>query len=469
MIKKIAFCFLAGSLIYFSFSCASFRPDRTGIREGFVPGRFSKESTYIIPSNGWWLDFNNNELSLLIEQAFNGNLSLVETSARLQQAKAQAVKAGASLIPEISIAADTQTNKSNSEGSSLLGGSTVNGTSSKDFSLGLSASYELDLWGRIRALRNSAVQQVKASQFDLETAEMTLSAEVANIWLKLLEKKSELVLLNKQLQTNKTFLSLLELRWRKSMAAALDVFQQKQIVAATEALLPQAESELIVLKHQLAVLLGKTPTTAINIKSESLPQMPPFPDPGLPAKVLNQRPDVQASYLRLLAADWNVAAAKANRFPALRLSGSASYDSENFQNIFDNWFAGLAASLTAPVLDGKRRASEVDLAKGISQERLAQFRQILLNAIKEVEDALIREEKYLEYLQALERELQYSKRVLTEAQTRYRKGSSDYLPVLTALGTIQKLERQVLSSNRALLSNRINLYRALGGTWMRKE
>jgi outer membrane protein TolC len=133
----------------------------------------------------------------------------------------------------------------------------------------------------------------------------------------------------------------------------------------------------------------------------------------------------------------------------------------------DNWIIGLAANLTAPILDGNRRKAEVDRQLALADENLASYRSTVLTAIKEVEDALISETKQREHIEALEREIEAAKNALNEARERYRKGLNEYLPVLTQLLTVQNLEIDLIQKKTQLLLNRISLHRALGGTWMK--
>ncbi len=181
--------------------------------------------------------------------------------------------------------------------------------------------------------------------------------------------------------------------------------------------------------------------------------------------MLTRRPDIQAALHRLEAAGWSLAAAKADRLPAVRLSGSAAYQSDDFADLFDNWLANLAAGFTAPVFDGGRRSAEVMRSEAVRDERLSAYKETVLQAITEVENALIREDRQAAYLATLQQQLDYARQALKEAQNRYRNGSIDYLNVLASLTSVQRLEQDVIRGRQALYSERISLYRALGGTW----
>jgi len=192
----------------------------------------------------------------------------------------------------------------------------------------------------------------------------------------------------------------------------------------------------------------------------------PLPDPGLPADLLARRPDIRAAGLQLRAADWRVTVAKADRLPALRLGASASYGSEEWGLLFDNWMASLAAGVTGPLFDAGRRKTEVIRTEAVVEERLAAYRQKVLESVKEVESAMMRELKQQEYIDALTNERNTVQSSYDQAMERYKNGVIDYLPVLTSLTQLQSIDRKLLQARQARLERRIQLYLALGGDWM---
>jgi NodT family efflux transporter outer membrane factor (OMF) lipoprotein len=288
---------------------------------------------------------------------------------------------------------------------------------------------------------------------------------VANRWVNIISQRMQKRLLERQLRTNLTLLELIELRFRMSMVSALDVYQQKQVVENIKAEIPLVEAEEQLLLHELALLLGKPTGTSLKISREEFPEPTEIPATGLPADLLSSRPDLRRAGMRLQAADWQVAAARANRLPAIRLTATAQYGKGDMDVLFDNWLLSLAGNLTAPIFDGGRRAAEVDRRQAFADENLSAYRQAVLTAIKEVEDALVSEVKQREHIKALEMVLVTARRALEEAGIRYRNGLTDYLPVLTQLLAVQNLERNLIRQQAILLNARVSLYRSLGGTW----
>ena len=440
-------------------SCTPFAPDaRSGLEEIPMPESFSLKDSLKDPEQRWWETVGDEQLNSFVDEALTDNQTLLSYWARLEKAQAQARKSGADLKPSLAGAAGASYTRIKTDNDSSV--------ENENYSIGLVAGYEVDLWGRIRATNESALLSAEASREDLNTVAMTVAAEVTERWVAILSKRLQRQLLEQQLSNNKTYLELVELRFRKSLASALDVFQQRQLVERSKAQLPLIEMQERMLQNQLAVLLGRMPNQSPEITRQELPVLDAVPDAGLPVQLLQNRPDIVAAFRRLEAVDQDLAAARADRLPALRLTGSAVYDSDNLEKVFDNWIANLAASLTAPVFDGGRRKAEIEINEAAVEQQLAEYRNLVLSAVREVEDALISETKIREHVVASENQLQAAKNALKEAGTRYLNGLNDYLPVLTQLLSVQGLENDLIRRREDLLFARISLYRAIGGSWV---
>lgn len=448
-----------GVIVMIVAGCHPFRPEPRVAPEGPLSAAYSLQPEAKAGPQRWWETFDAPELNAMVEEALSGSFTLKQAWARLRQAEALAVQAGAGLYPELTAESGTAVARERIE----------NGTSTtritRDYSLGVSSSYEIDLWGRIRSGREAARLESWATRQDLNAAAITLAAEVTARWINIISQRMQKELLERQLDTNLIFLELVELRFRKSIVSALDVFQQKQVVERVKADIPLVEREDRLLRNELAVLLGRPPQTPLAIQRKSLPAVAAIPPTGLPADLLSDRPDVRAAGMRLDASDWRIAAARADRLPAIRLTGDARYSADDLDLIFDNWLLGLAGVLALPLIDGGRRVAEVDRTRAVAEENLWRYREAVLTAVREVEDALVSEQKQREHIQGLERQAEAARNALEQASERYRKGLNDYLPVLTQLLTVQSLERDLIRQRALLVIDRINLYRALGGSW----
>ena len=438
-------------------SCTPFAPAaRLGQEETPLPDSFSIKDSIQDPKQRWWETVGDEELNSFVDEVLTDNQTLLSYWARLEKAQAQARKEGADLKPSLAGAAGASYTRIETDSSSV---------ENENYSIGLVAGYEVDLWGRIRATNESALLSAEASREDLNTVAMTLAAEVTERWVAILSQRLQRLLLEQQLSNNETYLELVELRFRKSLASALDVFQQRQLVERSKAQLPLIEMQERMLQNQLAVLLGRMPNQSPVITRQELPVLDAVPDAGLPVQLLQNRPDIVAAFKRLEAVDQDLAAARADRLPALRLTGSVAYDSDKLDKVFYNWIANLAASVTAPVFDGGRRKAEVDIRQAEVQQQLAEYRKLVLSAVREVEDALIRETKIREHIGAVKNQLEAARNALKEAGTRYLNGLNDYLPVLTQILSVQGLESDLIQRQADLLIARVSLYRAIGGSW----
>jgi NodT family efflux transporter outer membrane factor (OMF) lipoprotein len=424
-----------------------------------APGAFSATGPVAAPAR-WWTALGDARLDALMARALAGNLDLLTAWDRLAQAEALARRAGADLEP--SLTADGSASRTRTK--TKRGGT----ASASEVSLGLAASYEVDLWGRIRASRDAAALAAGASREDVDATALLLTAQVATTWYRLLDQLAQLELLDEQLATNEKYLEVLTGRLgreQKRTVTFVDVLQQRQLVEATRAEKHRAEGERRVLEHQLAALLGQTPDQRADAAGAPLPALPALPATGLPSALLARRPDVRAAQLRLAAASHDVAAAVADRLPRLGLTARGEAWGDQARNLFDNWLASIAANLTAPILDGSRRAAEVDRTRAAALERLHAYGQAVLDALREVEDALARERQQQALLDSLEQQLKLATDASDQAQENYAKGAEDYLRVLTALQSLQRLQRDRLTATRQLIEFRIDLYRALGGGW----
>jgi multidrug efflux system outer membrane protein len=425
-----------------------------------MPPTYSLMDVMAEPGQRWWETFGDAELNGFVDEALAGNQSLAGYWARLGKAEALAVKAGADLVPMVGGEASASYARRGQAGDSA-----DQAGEDRFYSLGLAAGYEVDLWGRVRAAAQSANLSAAASRQDLNGAAITISAEVAERWARIISQRQQKNLLQRQLAVNETYLDLVELRFRKSLASALDVMQQRQLVERVKAQVPLIELNERLLLNELAVLLGRQPYNSPLFERQTLPEPAGPPAAGIPAQLLEFRPDILAAYQRLAAADQDLASARADRLPALRITGSAAYGSDELESLFDNWLANLAAGLTAPLIDGGRRRAEVSYTESLVREQLAAYRQTVLTAVQEVEGALVREEKIRENISGTERQLEAAQTALNEAGFRYANGLIDYLPVLTQLLSVQNLELDLITRRTDLLIARMDLYRAIGGTW----
>lgn len=429
-----------------------------------VPARFVGESGAAAAPPRFWESFGQPGLTQLVEAALSDSFTLQAAWARLGQADAVAGIAGAPRWPTVDASANGRVQR---QVLAFTPPGGDNSTIARSFNMSLAASYEVDLWNRIGSGARAAAFERDAVRDDLERAAITLAAEVTERWFDLSRVLAMRALLNAQLETNERFLGIVTARFEGGQASGLDVSQQRQMVAGTRARLELSIANEATLRHQLAVLVGKIPGTLTIDASHEMPLLPPVPSAGIPSQLLKQRPDLRAAQRRVAAADHRVAEAVADRYPVLRLSGDVSAQAQRSdfvsQALTPLW--NLIAGLTAPIIDGNRRAAEVDRRDAVVAERLSDFGHALLTALMEVENALVQERQQNLYIEQLALQAQAAQDAVAQSQVRYESGLTDFLPVLTSISASQANEQLMLDAKRQLISFRIQLCRALGGTW----
>lgn len=410
----------------------------------------------------WWKAFGDAEVEALIQEALAQNFDIRAAWARLDQARAAAKRAGAGLYPSLDAQGEARQQRTYAKPQNQAGNKL---TETENYDLGLAAGYEIDLWSRIDSEQKAQVLAADAALEDVQAAAVTVAAEIADAWAGLMAVRAEMRVLGEQVQVNQTLLDMQVLRFENGMSQAVDVSQQRENLAAVKADLPRLMAREKTLMTTLALLSGKAGASELDISGFELPGLIDLPRTGLPADLLAKRPDVRAAGLRLNSADWQVAAARADRLPSLNLAASAAYSSASFDLLFSNWITTLAASITAPILDGGARKAEVRRTRALAEERLADYARVVALAVKEVEDSLSNEATQRELIDRLGEQLQAAQQTRLQARISYLNGDSDYLVFLTGVQNVQRIERLLIAERANLVRFRIALYRALGGGW----
>ncbi len=414
----------------------------------------------------WWEEFSDPNLNELIEAGLTDNLDVLSAWDRYAQAEAIETAAKSSFWPNITGtlgASDMETMADEKITMTPYGPVSNKDNDGTMYSASITASYELDLWGRVRASRKASHADFEASAQDLQTMTMTMSGELAKTWYQLVEQRKKIEILEQQKETNKSYLEIITLMYEQGLSPAADVLQQKQQVSATQGELLGAKMLHELTEQRFAVLMGKHPTTKYYFEEEYIPELPPLPETGVPSGLILKRPDVKSARLRLEAADYRVYEAIANQFPQISLSASASDTDDRFRSLFDSWVKNLAANMMMPIFNGGLLRSQVKLSRATASGQLHAFEKTVLMAITEVESALTQERIQKEMVENFDQQLEISRQALEFTKIRYQNGATSYIPVLINLTTVQRLERMQIEAQRTQITYRISLYRALGG------
>jgi multidrug efflux system outer membrane protein len=407
----------------------------------------------------WWSAFGSDELKTLVTAALAGSPDLAIAMERVKQAEAQVRVAGASLFPTLNLGAGSSSRVTDSEGAS----SRRNDASS----VTLSASYELDLWGRNAADVRAADASYRATAFDRDAAQLTLVAGVATGYFEVLSLRGRLAIARENLAIAERVQSLVAIRARNGAASQLDVErQQATVLSQRAALLPLEQQEKQTLAA-LAVLTGRVPE-GFDVKGASLADLAiPAVNPGLPAELLVRRPDLAAAEAQVASANGNVAAARAALLPGIQLTGSAGLTSAALLSVLSGPTSAisLAVSILQPIFDGGRLRGQVAISESRERELVEGYRKAILTAFSDVEQALIAVSRSAQR-ETLQAQVQESARnALRLAEIRYREGADDLLTVLDAQRTLFQAQDQLAAIRLDRLAGTVGLYKALGGGW----
>ncbi|MFO8175940.1 MAG: TolC family protein [Longimicrobiales bacterium] len=438
-------------------------PSPVRIPPGFSGDTLPAADSTAKDSTGWWEEFQDPALDSLIRLTLGENFDLRGAWARFRRSLAVAEQAESARFPQLSATADASSARRFLNLGIPQAPSTV---TVEQYGLSLAAEYEVDLWGRLADLDEAASLEAVASRRDAQALAMTLTARTAEAWYGLVTQRAQEDLLQEQASTDSIYLKLVRLRFGSGLTSAVDVYQQDQQLKGTLAEIPRVKARILTLRNQLAVLTGRAPGEDFSVPESPELTLPPLPETGLPLEVLDRRPDVQAAWLRLRAADYRVAAAVKDRLPALRVSGSIGYNAGELASLFQEWVYSIATSVAAPLIDGGRRRGAVEQKKAAVDAAVASLGTVLLTSLQEVEDALGQEGRQEEHIDGLRDQVRVSRRLLEETRLRYREGLTDYLPVLNALRAHHQLRRGLLAARHQRIVYRIQLYRALGGGWV---
>ena len=423
------------------------------------------------PSADWWRGFHSAELNTLIEQARAQNFDIAAAIARIRQADAQVRIAGAPLLPDLNATASASwQHEGLGTGSSSrrFGGGSNASIDFHSYSTGLSASYELDFWGRNRALRRSAVASAVFSRFDQQTVALTVVTDVANTWFIALSLADRLAVARGNLADAEQTQRVIRGRFEAGTASALDIAQQDALVAGERALIPgfvnQLQQEII----GLGILTGQPPER-IAVRPGTLTELAlPLVAPGLPSALLTRRPDVAAAEAQLVAQNFSITVARAAFFPTIQLTASAGYQAAALNQLITpgGALASLAEGLTLPIFDGGTLRGQLDLEKGRYDELLADYRRAVIQAFTDVDTALTAW-RYATEQERLQRvAVDTARTAATIARAQMAAGTVDITTVLTAETTLFSDEDTLVQVRLARAQALLNLYKALGGGWV---
>lgn len=439
-------------------------PTASGLR---LPGLFRAANAAPVPGAmrwpdaSWWRAFGSPQLDALMRAAMAGNLDLAAAAARLRQADAEVRISGAALLPRVD--ADLTARRSRGTGRNL---NTAN-AAGNSFGAGFSASYEVDFWGRNRAILDSARSSATAARYGIGVTALSTQSAVANALFNVLGAQEQLEIQRGNLEVATRNLGILRQRVQVGTATGLDVAQQETVVAQQRAAIPPLQQSAEQNSFALGTLTGVMPG-AIDIRSVRLEEIiVPVIEPGLPAEVLARRPDVQLAEANLAAANANVAAARATLLPNIALTGSGGLQSLALETLLrpGSTIYSLATGITAPIFNAGALRAQVEQFSGRQAELLADYRRAILLALQDTETSLSALRRTGEAVQLQRVRAEAAQRAYAIAEAQLQAGTVDLLTVLTVQGSLFSARNALAQALTDRLQAAAALFTALGGGW----
>lgn len=413
-------------------------------------------------SPSWWTVYGDAMLDSLQQQAEANSPTLAQSAARLRAAQAAVASSSAAALPTVGANASSSRARS---GSQLADGSST-ARISTSHSLGLSANWELDLWGRVSAGVSAAQASAQASADDLAAARLSLQAAVAQTYFSLRAAEAQAALLAETLKAYSKSWELTRNRQAAGVASSADVAQAEVQYKTTQVQLLESTSTRSQLEHALAALLGQAPAAFALEPTATLPAPAAVPQ-ALPSDLLQRRPDIAAAERRVAAANAQIGVARAAYFPTLTLSAAGGYRGAPLADLFSapNLFWSLGPALAASIFDGGARSAAVETARASHAQVTATYRQTVLTALQEVEDNLTAAAALAQEEQLQREATAAAQRALDVVENQYRAGTVGYLNVLNAQTTVLSSQRSLIDVKSRRLSAVNALLKNVAGRW----
>jgi NodT family efflux transporter outer membrane factor (OMF) lipoprotein len=448
-----------------------------------VPEHFPESASVNAASNAdlseWWQRFNDPELQSLISRSLDSNLDLQTAASRIRQAREQEVIAGSAELPSVTTtgAGVYMRSRGNPLGGLTGGGESSGGSetstdgthTTKIFSAGFDALWELDVFGGTRRGIEAAHASADAATWKYRDAQVSLSAEVAVDYLSLCATRMRLQIARDATQRQQDALELLESRRRFGLITDLEVNQQRAQLATTRAAIPSLEAEVRAMTHALGVLLARDPESlaAELTQVEQLPDVPTTLPAGLPSDLLRRRPDVRAAERTLAAATAEIGVAVSDLYPKFNLLGLVSVTNDSPDSLLSTKHLNrIGVGLVQwPILQGGRTRAKIRISEEQRQQAYLAYQKSVLSAVRDADDALARIDAGRARLDTLREAQTAAASSLDIARSQAANGLVPYLNVVYAETTLLDVQNQVTESRLALAQSTVFLFKALGGGW----
>jgi multidrug efflux system outer membrane protein len=418
-----------------------------------------------IADTPWWVVVKDPQLQALIREAIANNLDLKTATARVAEARAQYGIARSFLFPEVGVAAGYSAQQASRLSEPPQG--TAAGKTYQNYSASFPVSWEIDLFGRIRRGKEASFALYLATEEGRRAALITLVGDVASTYLFLRELDLQLDVARRTVKTNEETVVYYQRRLEGGVSNRLEVDRAVANRSRTAAVIPQLEQQIALAENALSLLLGRTPGPIQRGGALTEESVAPTVPVGLPAALLERRPDVLAAEQQLIAANANIGVARALFFPTISLTGLLGTISGEFSNLLkaDSNIWQVSPSLFAPIFQGGRIRRNYDVARARFDQAAAQYQKTALNSYREVANALVTVRKLAEARVEFENGVSALRNASALSRSRYNAGLASYLEILNADQQLFDQELQLAQVRGEEVRAFVELYRALGGGW----
>jgi outer membrane protein, multidrug efflux system len=430
--------------------------------------RFEDKEAKDVANTTWWEQFNDPVLNDLIQDALKENKDLKVAAARIEQFVGQMETTRAPLFPQIGAGGFAGRQRvSEVYGATQLENVRTAHPTFNDFQIFLNASWEIDLWGKVRRATEAARANILSTEEARRSVILTLATSVASSYVNLLDLDKQLEVTRMTAKSYKEAYELFKLRFEHGIVSELEVSQTKSQYEQAMSNIPFFEKTIAQQENALCVLLGRNPGPIPRGKTIDQLNLPAVPA-GLPSDLLAKRPDILQAEQDLVAANANVGAAKAQYFPSISLTGLFGFASSDLGKLFYGpakiWSFG--APIAAPIFTGGAISGQVKSAEAVQQQALFRYLQIIQTAFQEVDDALVDQQRTREQLTSLARQIDSLRDYVRLGRLRYDEGYTSYLEVLYAENLLYNAELTATDVQGTLFRALVNCYKATGGGWV---
>jgi NodT family efflux transporter outer membrane factor (OMF) lipoprotein len=408
--------------------------------------------TAVATGEQWWRDFNDPTLNELIERALRTNNDLAAAAIRVRRAQLNASLTDTNLTPSVSVAANSSISRD-----------LKNHVETRSSGVTGSASYELDLWGKLAGARDASRWEAEATESDRQSTALALIGTVASDYWQIAYLNERIDTARASIAYAERILELVEVKYQAGAVSSLDLVQARQTVASQRAELTQLLRQRSEARNALAILFDQAPENGVPERQQLPDGELPTVSAGLPSSLLAQRPDLKAAEQRLRKFLATVDTTRASYYPSFTLTGTLGTSSTSLLNVLQNPIAALGVGLTLPFIQWNTMKLDVEISKTEYEEAVVNFRQTLYSALSDVENALAGRTRYAEENRLLEESLKLARKAEELAEVRYRAGATPLQSWLDTQESRRSAEKSLAQNRLNRLNSQMKLFQALGG------